>query len=324
MRPLSIARLLGTLWAAMLLLPSLPLVAGQPSIVGGEVTGEVTGTGDVRWILPGLRRLDPGVFGTPDSPLGFEADVGLPLGARLTNADGTAYTTTAMPTPFSDSWSPVSGDYQLVARDATFTDDPNSQDSVSFTATFASPAGDSYEVTVNQIIPVGPDHTFFGGVGINIVHHGTTGIGTKLMPTVFTYVAFWGVGTLSVNGEPVATNRLVHSMVTESVRDADYLVVFDDGVDPTRTHSHLILPPTEITPDGPSASPVPTGFVLPNGMEQPFLHIMYEEIQITGLNLQTELRSAEQLLTLSIAIGTAAAVAVGILGYVAGRRGRRD
>ncbi len=36
--------------------------------------------GDVRWILPGPRRLDPTVFGKPDNPLGFEDDIGVRFG----------------------------------------------------------------------------------------------------------------------------------------------------------------------------------------------------------------------------------------------------
>ena len=43
---------------------------------------------------------------------------------------------------------------------------------------------------------------------------------------------------------------------------------------------HLILPNIEVTPDGPQTSPVPTGFELLNGMEQPFLHIMYEDVTL--------------------------------------------
>lgn len=49
---------------------------------------------------------------------------------------------------------------------------------------------------------------------------------------------------------------------------------------PSTNAYHLILPNIEVTPDGPQTSPVPTGFELPNGMEQPFLHIMYEDVTL--------------------------------------------
>lgn len=78
-------------------------------LAGGPVTIEASGQDDVRWILPGPRALDPAIFGTPDQPLGFEPGTGVPLEARLISEDGSAYTTTAGPTPFSDSYAPSEG-----------------------------------------------------------------------------------------------------------------------------------------------------------------------------------------------------------------------
>ena len=92
----------------------------------------------VHWILPGSRRIDPHVFGTPeagpstpqrgddhiahkiwylsqhrpdvvgllagdDSHKALPLPVGLPNKARQTNADGTRYTKTKIPVPFSDN-----------------------------------------------------------------------------------------------------------------------------------------------------------------------------------------------------------------------------
>jgi hypothetical protein len=261
-------------------------IAGTaPRVAGATTVVHSTGKNDVRWILPGLRALDPKIFGTPAAPLGFEPDVGVPIGARLTNGAGTAWTTTAGPTPFSNNWGSITGEYKLTAKDKTLFDDPDSQDAISYQASFTSPDGGiSYEVETSRIIPVGPDHPFMGGVGTNFVHHGMTGIGTKLMPTAPTFVAFWGIATLRVNGAEVANNRLIHLMTTCRVRDENYNLVFDDGVDCTKMHTHMMLPNVEITPGGPVESPVPTGFFLPNGMQQPFLHIMFEDIKVTGVN----------------------------------------
>ncbi len=252
-------------------------------IVGGPLVVNSSGATDVHWILPGVRPLDPAVFGTPQEPLGFEDDVGVPINMRLTNADGTAWTTTAMATPFSDSSADITGTYNLQATDVTLDDTTNSQDAVTFTATFTSPDNaNNYRVISNRVLPVGPAHTFLGGVGTNFDFHGITGIGTKLMPTMPTLVSFWGVGSFEVNGEVVSNNRLVHLMVTCQVRDEDYNLVFEDDVDCTKVHTHVILANVEITPNGPVTSPLPTNFFLPNGMEQPFAHIMYETIQITA------------------------------------------
>ncbi|VAW71078.1 hypothetical protein MNBD_GAMMA09-144 [hydrothermal vent metagenome] len=251
---------------------------------GGKLEVEVSGGGDVRWILPGQRALDPAVFGTPAAPLGFEPGVGVPIAARLKNADGSAWTTTAMPTPFSDNYKKISGSFKLELKDQSIYDSNLSKDKVNFSAEFTSPDGaNSYKVMVKKVIPVGIDHPFLGGVATNFVQHGMTGIGTRLMPTAFTYVAFWGVGRLQVNGVEVANNRVVHMMTTCAVRDADYKLVFDQGVDCSKIQTHLLLSNVAVTPDGPVTSPVPTEFILGNGMAQPFMHIMFGDNKISGV-----------------------------------------
>jgi LPXTG-motif cell wall-anchored protein len=214
-------------------------------------------------------------------PLGFEDDVGVPLDARLTNEAGTEYTTTAGPTPFSDDFAEISGSFEMEVTDAQLMDGSSTEDEVTFTANFTGPDGRERTVRVLQVIPAGPDHPFLGGVGTNIVQHGGTGIGTKLMPEVSAYVAFWGVAELSVDGEVVASNRLVHGMLTNRTRDENYELVFNDRVDDSQIHFHLMMPNVEVTPDGPQESPVPTGFELPNGQEQPFFHIMYEDVSLS-------------------------------------------
>lgn len=234
---------------------------------------------DVRWILPGKRKLDPAVFGTPDQPIGFEPNIGVPLQAREKNEAGTAYTTTLMSTPFSDKFARVTGSLSLMARDVSAMDGPDTEDEVDFTATFTNPKGVEYKVVVKKAIPRGPDHPFFGGVATNHLMHGMTGIGTRLMPTQFVYLAFWGLGDLFVKGKKVDTHRIVHVMLGEKVRDENYKLVFDKDVNHEATHLHLILPPVKGGPKGPVQSPVPTGFILPNGKQQPFLHIMFETIE---------------------------------------------
>ena len=267
----------------------LPIRTIDPGNISARGLDKVSG--DVRWILPGPRRLDPKVFGTPAAPLGFEPDVGMPLAMRLTNGDGTAYTTTSIPTPFSDNSAIINGNYKLKAQDKTLADDPDSKDKIKYSAKVTSPDGNNtYDISVKQILPVGVDHPVFGGVGSNMIHHGMTGIGTKMQPTQPTVAAIWGIGTIKVNGvvPERGENRLVHSMITCDVRDADYRLVFDDGVDCSNIHTHLMMPNVQIVADEEGnyeevASPVPTGFILSNGMEQPFLHVMFENTVVDGL-----------------------------------------
>lgn len=80
----------------------------------------------------------------------------------------------------------------------------------------------------------------------------------------------------------VADNQVVHVMLSQRVRtpaDEGYELVFSDRVNELSGRQiHVILPPMMVTPDGPQDRPVPTGFTLPNGEEQPFLHIMFDEV----------------------------------------------
>ncbi|MXR52901.1 hypothetical protein GRX03_14975 [Halovenus sp. WSH3] len=80
------------------------------------------------WVLPGKRRLDEAIFGTPAQPKGLEEDIGVPLDARETNADGTEFTQTAMPTPFSDEIREITGSFEYTVTDTVPYDTPDSDD----------------------------------------------------------------------------------------------------------------------------------------------------------------------------------------------------
>ena len=224
-----------TVFAATLL-SSMGLAQTEPPQVVPPVTVSVNlpETSAVHWILPGQRALDPNVFGTPDMPFGFAdaPDVGVALDNRLSE-DG-AYTTTKEPTAHSNNVAMTSGSVNFTVTDVTAVDNPQSQDTVDFEATFNAPgASDSYRVVVQKVIPVGPHHTFFGGVLTNAFLHGRTGIGTALQPQQFVYAGFWGVGQLFKNDEMVADNQVVHVMLSQRVRtpaDEGYELVFSDRV----------------------------------------------------------------------------------------------
>lgn len=84
-------------------------------------------------------------------------------------------------------------------------------------------------------------------------------------------------------------NRLIHGMITCNVRNSAYELVFDAGVDCSRIHFHLFMPPFQVAvSDGQFvevSSPVPTGFKLPNGA-QPFIHNMFENITLKGITAE--------------------------------------
>ncbi|NIR52013.1 hypothetical protein GWO43_25685 [candidate division KSB1 bacterium] len=241
-----------------------------PDLLGGPVTVKVTqDNGSTRWVLPGPRMLDPSVFGTPDKPVGFDPApfplLGVPLDMRNTMVSSAAkYTFVDHATPFSD-WREVGvGSIEMEVTDATAIDGARTKDKVDFVATFKSPDDKhEYKVTADKAIPHGMAYPFFGGVVTNHLLHGATGIGTRLMPTEFTYAAFWAIGDIYRDGELVNKDHLVHVMVTEIVRGEGYKLHFDGGVGdpPSGTTLHLMVPAYRPGPKGLEKAPVKTGFV---------------------------------------------------------------
>jgi len=275
---------------AALIVVSTATVAVAHSRSNRTVVGETNSVhmraekgGEVRWILPGLRKLDPTIFGTPGDPMRTDL---IPEAMRGT--DGDSFTTQG-PTPFSDKSAPIEGHASVKVKDVTSVAGATTQDKINATFEFTSPDGTiNYKVVVKDALPEIPDHENFGGVGVNALQHGATGIGTPLMPQLMAFIAFWGKADLYVNG--VIQNgaddqmRFVHFMLSERVRSSvedGYTLAFDADVDPEGSRqAHLILPPVALTPSGPAGSPVSTGFTLPNGVEQPFLHIMYDTVSV--------------------------------------------
>lgn len=307
---------------------------GSESRAGKHVEVSVKQPANKRthWVLPGKRRLDPDLFGTPPDgfstpQLGgahikhkiatlsragnptagllkgggdydpFPVPVGWPESLRETNDDGTKYTKTANPLPFGDKAvgsnqnSYVNGGLNLTYIDRQgFKGDGEGGDEIDFDVWFTDPAGNKYEIDVEHLETHDGAHPHGRGVMTGAYLHGSTGIGTPLMPTAYTFGSFWGVGDVSINGqEPVEqnTHRLIHFMTTQNVRKHDYTLAFDadlplgtDGYLDHPTHTHGILPPVRFTEDGPRKVPLQSAFELPNGMKQPFAHFMWDEDEV--------------------------------------------
>ncbi|MFQ5495113.1 MAG: hypothetical protein ACE5EX_06995 [Phycisphaerae bacterium] len=246
-----------------------------PDRLGGPLTVTVTQKrGSTRLVLPGPRFLDPAVFGTPDNPTSFDPApfplMGVPL--KMRRVVNGRYTFVDHPTPFSD-WREVGvGDVRLKVVDATAIDGARTKDKIDFEATFKLPGPDPsdpdvgavpYRVVCKEPLPHGMGFPTFGGVVTNHLLHGVTGIGTRLMPTEYNYVAFWGKGTVYKNNKPIAENHMIHMMVTEIVRGEGYKLRFDDEVgQPSQGITmHLMIPPYRPTPQGMVKAPLRTMFV---------------------------------------------------------------
>ncbi len=319
-------------------------------IPGGPVTYRIVQQdGPANFILPGKRVLDPNLFGTVDDPRGTEAPpvlIGVPPQMREVQ-DGQLLTN--FPNPFSDNVVSFTGTIDGTITDATLTDAKVTDDKVDFTATINTPQGE-IKVVTDTIFSNGVWAPTAGGVATNFIHHGVSKWGTQLMPTVFTSVAFWGLGTIFKDGEMIDEKVIVHMMVTEFTRGvAPYKLATDSQIKPEISQLHVIVLPFDVQPDGGIVQrPVNTGFELPNGVTLPFLHVMFPNITIEASsaagderikvlesetetlrsetatlrveseNLRAEADGGFSIAVLAVAALVAAAI-FGAVGYVAGK-----
>jgi len=255
-------------------------------LLGGPISFTVRqNSGGVFVGLPDFRELDGDVFGHPDMPLSFTGTPGIsgvPVPFRET--EGGQFTQLDRRTPFGDkNMTMANGQMMLKATDKTATDAATTEDEVKFKASWEDQNGNTYAVRCcEMVVSAGPEFPTFGGVVTNHILHGFSGVGTPLMPTEYTYAAFWGMGAVLKNGEVVDKPRIVHGMLTEYVRTEGYELAKDSEVTPTRRHFHLMVAPFMPVQGEHKFKHVnvSTGFELPNGKELPFWHVMFENLEI--------------------------------------------
>lgn len=87
-------------------------------------------------------------------------------------------------------------------------------DELSIAAQIQHPDGRTYEISAIQPLVSDPAgrHTTWWGVGLDVWHHGESGIGTHRIPAVHAEVAAFGLGQIGVDGRPIAVNVPVHVM----------------------------------------------------------------------------------------------------------------
>jgi len=268
---------------------------GQPfALLGGPIQVSVNQNGgDVLLALPDYRRLDPQVFGTRHFPRAFAGTpiiTGVPFQMRETEGKflgrGEEYTKLGALSPFGDKYLVLpEGTLTVEAMDVTATDAAATQDFVRFEANLKDSAGNTYTIRTSNVLPHGVEYPVFGGVVTNHIVNGSSGIGTPLMPTEFAYLAFWGIGETLKNGEVTDSGILVHGMLTEHVRTADGRLAFDDEVTPTRLHMRVLAPPVVIRDGKFEEKPVQTGFLLPDGEELSFWHVMFDTLELDAQRL---------------------------------------
>ncbi|MGI8619245.1 MAG: hypothetical protein ACR2L6_09145 [Gemmatimonadaceae bacterium] len=166
--------------------------------------------------------------------------------------------------PFSDKVAIVSG-----TMSATYWDRGAQGDSVAGIAEFRTQDGASWRVVLKDVAPEDPNpmEPHFGGVATNIGYHGSTGMHAPLVPTVQSAVSLWGMADVYRNGELVARDAGVHTMLTSATRGEDFAYKCWDCTREPIEQLHLMLMPAEGKP-----------YQVPGGV----LHIMWEKSTFTA------------------------------------------
>ena len=106
-------------------------------------------------------------------------------------------------------------------------------DEIANTGTFRAdlelPEGD-YTITLDRWHQFSPCQD--GGIAAFLYEHGDAGCGDANWPKSLLYVAGWGYGTATLNGDTLYSDYEIHFMVTQGMRDRTTLRVHAPGAGP--------------------------------------------------------------------------------------------
>jgi len=91
-----------------------------------------------------------------------------------------------------------------------------------FRAELELPEG-TYIVDLEEVVEFNPCQD--GGIAAFLYEHGDAGCGDMNWPKSLLYVAGWGTGSATLNGETLYEDYQIHFMVTQGMRDRDTLEV---------------------------------------------------------------------------------------------------
>ena len=81
----------------------------------------------------------------------------------------------------------------------------------------------TYVVNLDEVVEFDPCQD--GGIAAFLYEHGDAGCGDMNWPKSLLYVAGWGLGSATLNGEPLYEDFQLHFMVTQGMRDRETLQV---------------------------------------------------------------------------------------------------
>ena len=158
--------------------------------------------------------------------------------------------------------------FKLTSQDATATDSPTSQDTAQLTTVFTLPSQvkfqtTTYTIKLTRLVPEGTDYPFFGGVATNTLMHGSTGIGSTLLPASQVPLSLWGFSDLYADDKLIGKDLFTHFMITVGIRDENNHLTRQLNKNTLQAHL-LVSDPQQI-------SQIP-------GIQEPFLHFFWNKL----------------------------------------------
>jgi hypothetical protein len=166
--------------------PAPPGARNQPDTMLGIYAPEQHDLYDGRFIISGTRVYQTGALGD-ESPWDHMGDDG----SNVRAVGGT-----------------IEFDVDEIANTGTFV------------AELELPEG-LYRVELEEVVEFDPCQD--GGIAAFIYEHGDAGCGDMNWPKSLLYVAGWGTGSATLDGEPLYEDYQIHFMVTQGMRDRETL-----------------------------------------------------------------------------------------------------
>jgi hypothetical protein len=88
-----------------------------------------------------------------------------------------------------------------------------------------------YVIELDRFEEFSPCHD--GGIAAWLFEHGDSGCGDSNWPKSILYVAGWGWGSATLDGQPLHTDYQIHFMVTQGMRDRETLSVQPSSTGPS-------------------------------------------------------------------------------------------
>jgi hypothetical protein len=200
------------------------------------------------------------------------------------NENETMFNMPPKPILFSGNYTRINGTFYLNFTDLTLRDEDKSGATAKAEFNFTDPTGKiKYGVILKNISSVAEY------MQVDDFFYGNSSSYDFMEPVAYTYSAVWGVGEFYVNDTLVNDNRIMRVIVSERVNSSDnegYKLLSDKELPQKGIETRLFLPDLVAAKNGTmDKQPVPTNYTLPDGQNQSFINVIFENCRLEGHRL---------------------------------------